>query len=263
MTTAYIAGPMTGLPDYNYPAFHEAARLLREAHPDWTVINPAENFGGDQSLPWDHYLRHAIQQVASADMICLLPGWSKSKGALLEYGVAHGLDLPVAYLMGAEHAARSMPAPSSWSDWFEPDGAKPMPERIVGKGGATAWRLSDPEPMPEVRRYIRTFTPQEGVRPTATVEQLDVVTESIAQEAHRVVMGPRQQDYGHPLDNFTHTGRLWAPILGLDEVTAEQVALCMVAVKISRECHRPKRDNRVDGAGYFQTLDLIAERRRP
>lgn len=218
MTVAYIAGPMSSIPDFNYPAFHAAAAQLRKEHPDWTVLNPAENFGGDQTLPWETYLRTAVQQVATADVICLLPGWSESKGARLEYRVAAALGAQVAYLMGAE-------------------------QRDVVDG-----------------RYIH----EDGDKPPTFVDdRFEPVSESIAQEAHRIVHGARQQSYGHPLDNFTHTGRLWAPILGLDQVTAEQVALCMVAVKISRECHRPARDNRVDGAGYFTTLDLIAEARRP
>lgn len=33
----------------------------------------------------------------------------------------------------------------------------------------------------------------------------------------------------------------------------------MIAVKISRECHRPKRDNRVDIAGYAEVLDMVIE----
>ena len=53
--------------------------------------------------------------------------------------------------------------------------------------------------------------------------------------------------------------RRWAAILGVDEVTPEQVALCMVAVKISREVHRPKRDNLVDIAGYAATLGMVRE----
>lgn len=35
----------------------------------------------------------------------------------------------------------------------------------------------------------------------------------------------------------------------------------MVAVKISRQCHMPKRDNLVDGAGYFNCLDMIGQER--
>ena len=85
-------------------------------------------------------------------------------------------------------------------------------------------------------------------------------TETILQEADRLVSTDRQADYGHPLDNFQQIAALWSPILGI-EVTPEQAALCMVGVKISRECHSPKRDNRVDGAGYFKVLDLIVDER--
>ena len=84
--------------------------------------------------------------------------------------------------------------------------------------------------------------------------------ESIAQEAHRIVLGDRQEAYGHPADDFARTAALWAPILGC-EVTAEQVALCLIQVKVSREVHAPKRDNRTDIAGYALTLDLIAQRK--
>jgi hypothetical protein len=37
------------------------------------------------------------------------------------------------------------------------------------------------------------------------------------------------------------------------------VALCLVALKISRECFRSKRDNRVDMAGYAATLQMVRE----
>ena len=97
-TCAYIAGPMTGQPDFNYPAFHAVATTLRAEHPDWDVINPAEKFDGDRSLPWQTYLRAAIQQVAAADVIVLMPGWWRSKGARLELDVALGLGLEVIVL---------------------------------------------------------------------------------------------------------------------------------------------------------------------
>lgn len=85
---------------------------------------------------------------------------------------------------------------------------------------------------------------------------------SVLREADGLIFGPRRGSYGHPLDDFSRTGRMWGAILGLAEpVTAEQVGLCMVAVKISRECNAPKRDNRVDGAGYFGTVDMVVEER--
>ena len=84
--------------------------------------------------------------------------------------------------------------------------------------------------------------------------------ETILQEAQRLVHGPRQQSYGHPFDDFTRTGRMWGAILGREDVPPELVALCLIAVKISREVNAPKRDNRVDIAGYAETLDLVRDR---
>jgi hypothetical protein len=85
--------------------------------------------------------------------------------------------------------------------------------------------------------------------------------ESILIEAERIIHGPRQKAYGHPLGDFERTGRLWAAILGLDAVSPEKVGLCMVALKISRECNTHTRDNLVDMAGYSGTLDLIVRKR--
>ena len=79
-------------------------------------------------------------------------------------------------------------------------------------------------------------------------------TESILQEAHRLTHGPRQADYGHPLDDYTRTAALVSALLAhklKEPLTASEMALAMVCVKLSREVHAPKRDNCTDGAGYF------------
>ena len=86
------------------------------------------------------------------------------------------------------------------------------------------------------------------------------IRESILFEAHNLVHGVRGEDYGHPYEDFSRTAKIWSAILGVD-VTPEQVALCMIGVKISRECNRPKRDNRVDMAGYAETLDMVVNYR--
>jgi len=84
--------------------------------------------------------------------------------------------------------------------------------------------------------------------------------ESILFEAHNLVHGVRGEDYGHPYEDFSRTAKIWSAILGVD-VTPEQVALCMIGVKISRECNKPKRDNRIDIAGYAETLDMVVNYR--
>ncbi len=80
----------------------------------------------------------------------------------------------------------------------------------------------------------------------------------IASYAANLVTGDRQEDYGHPLDDFTRAGKIWEAILGFP-VTAEQVALCMVGIKISRQTNTPKLDNVIDGIGYFLTLAMVQE----
>jgi hypothetical protein len=85
--------------------------------------------------------------------------------------------------------------------------------------------------------------------------------ESILDEAKRIVHGDRGENYGHPFEDFSRTAQIWSAILGT-KVTPEDVALCMVGLKISREVNRPKRDNIVDGAGYFETLQMVKEERR-
>lgn len=88
----YIAGPMTGIDDFNFPAFNKAAAFLRSQ--DIEVINPAENFGGRQDLLWQTYLRQAVKQVAESDGVVMLPRWEASKGARLEVHIARELGLP-------------------------------------------------------------------------------------------------------------------------------------------------------------------------
>lgn len=89
------------------------------------------------------------------------------------------------------------------------------------------------------------------------VESVRATHESILVEAERLTNGPRRKTYGHPKFNFTTTGRIWAAILGLEEVTPIQVGLCMVGVKLAREKHVHTRDNLVDVAGYINTVDMI------
>ena len=103
----YIAGPMTGRPDWNYPAFFAADEWLGNIGIE--AINPAKTDGDtlDSALfyannnlyppfkTWDYYLRKALVQIADADGVLLLPGWQDSKGARLEVHVAKELGMPL------------------------------------------------------------------------------------------------------------------------------------------------------------------------
>lgn len=82
----------------------------------------------------------------------------------------------------------------------------------------------------------------------------------MAAHAASLVSGDRNEDYGHPIDDFTRAGKIWEAVLGIP-VSAEQVALCMVGVKMAREVHRPKADNVADGIGYWLTLSMVREER--
>jgi hypothetical protein len=85
----YISGPMTGLPDLNFPAFHaEAARIRALGH---EVVNPAElNPDGGT---WQECMRKDIAALCECDGIFMLPGWDVSRGALLEFEIASRLGI--------------------------------------------------------------------------------------------------------------------------------------------------------------------------
>lgn len=91
MTRIYLAGPMSGLTDYNYPAFNKAAASLRAAGFD--VENPAEN-AAPSCGSWAGYMRLAITQMLTCDCVAFLPYWEASKGAQIELALAKGIGMP-------------------------------------------------------------------------------------------------------------------------------------------------------------------------
>jgi hypothetical protein len=79
MTKIYIAGPMTGIPDYNRPAFNEyAAKLVTQGH---TVLNPATLPDG---LEQSEYMDICLAMVRACDELHALTGWQESAGATVE-----------------------------------------------------------------------------------------------------------------------------------------------------------------------------------
>ena len=103
----YLAGPMTGLPELNFPAFTQEAERLRDE--GLQVLNPADH-GIVDGADWADYLRHDITGLASCERIHLLRGWTKSKGACLEMTIAKALGMTVTYQFDAEMEHNNAPA---------------------------------------------------------------------------------------------------------------------------------------------------------
>jgi len=102
----YIAGPMTGYEEFNFPQFFQAEReLLALGH---EPLNPAWNNGASleeavenanyDGRSWQDYMRKDMLSLAQADVVCVLEGWKKSKGAQLEVHIARQLDIPIMIL---------------------------------------------------------------------------------------------------------------------------------------------------------------------
>ena len=103
LRSCYLAGPMRGHAELNFPAFHKATAWLRKEN--WTVFSPAERDESDPVLngDWaitgtrglDYYMQYDLAAVAQTDCVICLPGWETSQGARLETMVAVELGHPV------------------------------------------------------------------------------------------------------------------------------------------------------------------------
>lgn len=114
------------------------------------------------------------------------------------------------------------------------------------------------------------WTPTDGLEGSGFLKEADTtIKENMGQEAERIVNGPRQSTYGHPLDDYTKTCEFWTSFLKgsgkLKEdavITPEEGTLMMVLLKISRELNKPTRDNMVDAHGYLLCYEKIVEERK-
>ena len=81
----YVSGPMTGLPDFNRPAFDaKAAEIWESGH---AALNPAD-IEGEDWWTWQDWMRAALALQLKASVVHMLPGWRKSRGARIERRLA-------------------------------------------------------------------------------------------------------------------------------------------------------------------------------
>jgi hypothetical protein len=95
----YLAGPMSGLPQFNFPAFYAATAALRAE--GFEVISPAElddqedkgaalksadGNPANAKRTWGEFLSRDVKVIADQGVegIVFLPNWYKSRGARLE-----------------------------------------------------------------------------------------------------------------------------------------------------------------------------------
>lgn len=105
----YLAGPMRGIPQFNFPAFKDATARLRAD--GYTVFSPAErdieagfdpiDMDGNENLAEHGFdLREALGAdlawiTEHAHTVAVLPGWENSKGVAAEVATARALGLRV------------------------------------------------------------------------------------------------------------------------------------------------------------------------
>ena len=113
-TKIYIAGPMRGIPEFNFPTFDRARDELTAL--GYEAVSPADldranGFEGlgkngkpdEVEMPIVKVmLRRDIEALSNCDGIALLPGWEHSTGVALELAYAHACDMPV-YLINDDY----------------------------------------------------------------------------------------------------------------------------------------------------------------
>lgn len=100
----YIAGPMTGYPEFNRHAFQEIADKFQQQ--GFEVFNPAveqeqiplEGTTGFEKMPdLKAIIRKDVEGILGCDEIYMLQGWEKSTGAKAEHAVAMWLGINIRY----------------------------------------------------------------------------------------------------------------------------------------------------------------------
>ena len=92
-TKVYISGPMTGLPEYNYPAFDAMeAALKAKGFDPVSPVKVCEGMTHDTST-WEDFMRANIKAMMDCDGVIFLHGWPNSKGARIEHALALGLGM--------------------------------------------------------------------------------------------------------------------------------------------------------------------------
>lgn len=282
----YVAGPMSGIPEFNFPAFDVASVVLRESGHE--VTSPAEldrmagfdekGCTGNEHLTdkqKHQFARRDLEALLHVDAVAVLPGWGQSAGATNEVRVARWLGLPVIDYMTMDAVDTS--ALPAWSgtiakvveaavlseaamdrlmaDIAAVDVVDEMRHEVMDEMVANIGHVAVDEVAYD--RRLRDKYPHWSAPPAATYLN---TRQEVLQTAEMLVNGDRNVQYGDPSADFKRTADLWTAYLaGLGDkagsgdwaVEAHDVAAMMCLLKISRIAWSPnKLDSWVDLAGY-------------
>lgn len=171
----YISGPMRGYDGSNFPAFFEAEEALRKVHAaDAEIMNPARSdveafdlhemmdldptgLEAGRALTGDFALSTTELQEAltrdlvficnGCDLLVLLPGWEKSKGALAEKATAEALGIEIREFQGAHDGGYVWTSPEADTGVCET--SEPSMAQLLTDAASASWR---PVPAPHALR---------------------------------------------------------------------------------------------------------------
>lgn len=124
---------------------------------------------------------------------------------------------------------------------------------------------SDLNPVDILKQALIFYTAHGKLPSEVSAEE--IVKKPMLLQADALINGERQKDYGDKLQNFAQIAMGFQMILApklqaTAEITAEDVALCMMQVKIARLTKSPDhKDSILDVAGYAGCYDKIQEER--
>lgn len=182
----YLAGPMTGYPEHNIPAFLVMGAALRSR--GLQVVIPCEGVEQEERT-WEEWMARDIAMMMQCDGVAVLEGWEASRGASLEVFINDQLARPTfdAKLLAegwSSDSARIMPTPepaglgrrslesvmaecTAWADETFP--AATLHSRAVHLHREAAELLADPtdaEEMADVLMLLGHLASHAGVNLT-------------------------------------------------------------------------------------------------
>ncbi|CAN5834320.1 hypothetical protein BH11GEM2_BH11GEM2_40440 [soil metagenome] len=186
----YIAGPMRGYPEHNFPAFNQSAARFRSL--GWFVENPvdigAALANNNPEVPGGEYLRADVRVICECSAIALLPAWERSTGARAE--VALGISIGLTFYDAETCLRREAPTRVTICGGYEcapgsVDTLDALREDIL------AWQAATfPQATPHsIATHLLKEANELHERPTADEELADVLFLAIGLSRDRDVCG--------------------------------------------------------------------------